>query len=219
MSDASPNARRMFVSVALGLLIGSGIAALLFSLSWLGAALDRHQAPNESYVWLAFMATCLGFVVWGWSRTTAQALKALLLRLMGLTLIVSLPATLWFELHNGELAPWIADRDFLTLVLVSLAAGVLALSIALSFRWDGRIAQLPVAALTLWFASEWAVKLGPPVSEWFDDPRVSLATISIGSVGLLCVATVLSAIDWHIKWRDRAECDTLARLEDEKTHG
>ena len=204
--------RRLLLSVGLGLLLGGATAALIFSFAWFGAAFDRGESDAISNFWLAAMASLLGLELFGWARR-AQLLKGLLLRLVGGVLILALPAVLWFENRSADIAPWIADRDFFTLVMLALISGVLAFALSSRARWRGRIAHFPAAAVALWFASDWAVTLGPQFDNWFSDPRIGIATSTLVGVGVLSLASVLTAIDWHIKWRDRAERAELERLE------
>jgi hypothetical protein len=198
--------RRIGFDLVLGVSLGVGAACASFAASW--ATFGGADVETRStLVWFvlaiglgdALLAGGLAELVRRWPKARVLLTVHSALRSVAFALLVG-----WAALILGRRLSQAVDRDFATLVGLSVVLGVTWL-VSLRAAWrEARARATPwiVAAVSLYLAADWSVKLGPSVDR-FDDPRVNIAYFAIIGCGAYAVCAVLAVMDWMISWRNR----------------
>jgi hypothetical protein len=200
-------AKRVGFDVVLGIALGVGAACAFFAANWIGFGPSDDRVPT-SLIWIVYGALgvvslidlSLSAMVRRWPKA-AFFLKAYgWLRAGAFTLFLG-----WAAIAlNGRLSQ-VVDRDFQTLIVLSAVLGV-AWFVGLPSAWQearSRVTPWIVAAVSLYLAADWAVKLGP-IADAFNDPRVNMAYMTLIGCGVYVMCAVLAVMDWVIAWRNRA---------------
>lgn len=196
--------KRFGWSISRGVLLGAALAALLFAFSWAGALYETGTYDPWLIVgWLGLMG-----VLEFWTAAKAYGPKtALAFRVMAVA--VGLGSVAYLSNNALALRPTEFAQthpEFVTLVAVCGIVGLIACrgGLRLWVYHRSRASLWFAAAISLWFCSEWAVKLGE-VTDWFSDPRVSIAFNTMIAAGVLSVVGVLALMDWNIRRREAAD--------------
>jgi hypothetical protein len=194
--------KRLGWSLSRGVLLGAGLAALLFAIPW-GSALFEQQ-HNASFLF-GFLLPFVAMECWVAARAfRSNNLVSLFARLAAIGLGVASIVYFANLLLETRLMDWAQGQpEFVTLVAVCGIVGLLAVRGGFRLWADhrSRVTLWFAAALALWFSSEWAVNLGTVVDEW-RDPRVNIALYTIMLTGVLVMIGVLALMDWHVRRRE-----------------
>ncbi len=202
-TNAPVTLKRLGWGLSRGVLLGAGLAALLFAMAWAGALFEsERQDPWAFFAWFIPLGA-LEF----WVAAKAFAsnrLFALLARLAAVALGVGSVIYLVTAASGLRLTDWAqAQPEFVTLVTVCGIVGLIAVrgGFRLWFHHRSRVGLWFAAAAALWFANEWSVKLGTVFDAW-RDPRVEIAFNTVILAGVFAMTGVLALMDWHIRRRD-----------------
>jgi|CXWL01.1.fsa_nt_gi hypothetical protein len=200
--------KRVGWSISRGVLLGAGLAALLFAWPWAGALVEGDERVD----WFLVALSVAGAAeLWNFGRTLAtggRATKAWLAWGGALALLV---APIGYFLMTGSslrFTVWAQEQTaFTTLVIVCGIVGVVAArgGLRLVVRERSRVSLWFAAAVALWFSGEWAVKLGGVIVDPWIDPRLMIANGTVILAGILAAVGVLAILDWHIRRRDAEE--------------
>lgn len=198
--------KRVGFDLVLGIALGVGAACAIFAFNWAGFGPSDENEPAWLF-WL-FYGVCTGTVFIGvgfraivrrWPRA------AILLPAFGWVRIAVFTLFLvWVAFALNERLSQVVDKDFQTLVVLAAVLGVTCfVGLALAWR-EARSRATPwiVAAVSLYLAADWSVKLGP-ATDAFNDPRVNIAFMTLIACGVYVVCAVLAVMDWLIAWRNR----------------
>jgi hypothetical protein len=199
--------QRIGFDMALGVALGVGATSAVFAYNWAGFGADDGMAL-EWVFWAiltfaivdSFSAGVLGWIEKRWSGAAIVAVAWRWIRVG--TYVVVLGAAALFV---GQRLARVVDPDFLTLVAIAVVLGVVWL-FALRAAWREarpRVTPWVVAAVSLYLAADWAVKLGPAVGDYLD-PRLNIAFYTLIGCGVYGACAVLALMDHVIRARDRA---------------
>jgi hypothetical protein len=199
-------ARRIGFDVVLGIALGVGAACAFFAANWAGYGPSDESVP-ASLIWVlyailigdALIGIGLSAIAKRWLRVAVLSIAYGWLRIAAFTLFL-----LWLAFAINERLSQVAGKDFLTLVILAAVLGV-AWFVGLVFAWQearSRVTPWIVAAVSLYVAADWSVKLGPATNE-FNDPRVTIAYMTLIGCGVYLVCAILAFMDWLIAWRNR----------------
>jgi hypothetical protein len=210
--------KRVGWSITRGVLLGMGLAALVFAYAWTPNLFDRPVF--RSFIdFLPFLLMVWAFELWLWApleRAPTQRPIFVPVRVASVVIFIASVLYVLWRLSETTLQPWAQIRpDFVTLVAVCGIVGVVALrgGFRLLARERARISMWFAAAAAVWLSGEWAVKLGV-VIDGGSDPRVNLAYMILIVAGVLGATGVLALMDWRIRRRERAGAEG-ERLPDE----
>ena len=198
--------KRVGFDLVLGIALGVGAACAFFALNWAGFGPSDDDPPTWLF-WLfygVFMGTVLielglRAIIRRWPSAAILLTTFGWLRIAAFTLFL-----LWLAFAINERLSQVAGKDFLTLVILAAVLGV-AWFVGLVFAWQearSRVTPWIVAAVSLYVAADWSVKLGPATNE-FNDPRVTIAYMTLIGCGVYLVCAILAFMDWLIAWRNR----------------
>lgn len=211
--------KRVGWSITRGVLLGMGLAALVFAYVW-APNLFGQSRPLSVIELASYFGLLFALNLWGRARlrklSRSSDRTVLLMRLGSMALFAAAAGYLWSQLASMTLEAWAqAQPDFVTLVVVSGIAGLLTLrgGFRLVARERSRVSMWFAAAAAAWLSGERAINLGVVVDPW-DDPRIGLAYLILIVTGVLCFMGVLSSMDWHIRRQNRASAEG-GRLPDE----
>ena len=203
---------RLGWSLSRGVLLGAGLAALLFAWAWAPELIEGGEFNWFST--FAFIAVVEAAVwTWAWDEKPRTPIERLIAVIVGL----AAGGYVLYVLAGLELAPWArANAEFVTLVAVCGVVGLLALrgGYRLWASHRHRVSLWFAAAAALWLSSEWFVKLGVVTDRW-NDPRADIALVCVIVTGVLALVGLLAIMDWHIRRRERADTKEGARLPNE----
>lgn len=195
--------RRVGWSLSRGVLLGMGLAALLFAMAWGGRLFESEG--YDPWVFLAWSLPLGALELWIAAKAFASNRAfSLFVRIAAVALAVTSAVYLFKLTRAMRFTDWAqAQPEFVTLVAVCGVVGLLAVrgGLRLWLTHRSRISLWVAATVAVWFSSEWAVKLGTVVDAW-RDPRVDIAYNTMILTGVLGVICVLTLMDWHIRRRD-----------------
>jgi hypothetical protein len=194
--------KRLGWSVSRGVLLGCGLAALSFAYPWAGELFaDGNYDP---WIFLVFAGLLGAIEFWMIAKSfTSNRIFVLLTRGLAVALGGASVVYLFNTLSQLRLTEWAQGQpEFVSLVVVCAIVGLLALrgGFRLWLHQRDRAVLWFAAALAVWFAGEWSVKLGTIV-DW-RDPRPQIAFQTIIGAGVLVMIGLLALMDWHMRRRE-----------------